>query len=450
MRWFLASAAAPFLLFQTMGCSQASDIVLPSVGQLAISVTATDSDYPAAPLLLRIDGVDHPLSLPNYVATFTVDTGSHTVSLRGLATGCEAGDTIRTVHVTGSAASPVTFNVACSGRYGTLSLTTVTTGADPDVDGYSVQFGNLPVRDIASNGTLLLGRVLVGTYARPALSGVNGNCGWSSPTGATLVSVGPHEAASVTLVIACHATIRGRIVFYSDRDGSGGIWSVLPDGSGLQKVHSTSEAIQFALSPDGARIVTTTLGQVRLYFLDGTVERTLVATNDCWPYHPRWTPDGQTILFASCSSLMSVRPDGTDLHRILSAGDADVSPDGLTLLYRTTSSGLMFALPMSNLQSGTATNLGWYGNVPRWSPSGTRVAYVLFHGGPGLATIDPNGQNMLRLTTFSSGAPSWSPDGTRLAFGSDNDIWIVNADGSGLAVLVGGGSIEASPQWSRP
>ena len=53
----------------------------------------------------------------------------------------------------------------------------------------------------------------------------------------------------------------------------------------------------------------------------------------------------------------------------------------------------------------------------------------------------------------SNQAPVWSPDGSRIAFDrsrdGDFDIYVMNADGSGLVQLTHESGIDARPAWSR-
>ena len=78
-----------------------------------------------------------------------------------------------------------------------------------------------------------------------------------------------------------------------------------------------------------------------------------------------------------------------------------------------------------------------------WSPSGTRLAYV---APGGLWTMSAAGTNRVRLTAGKgeTSGPTWSPDGKRIAFSDLNraggrryDIYVINADGSGLRKLIG-------------
>jgi serine/threonine protein kinase/Tol biopolymer transport system component len=91
-----------------------------------------------------------------------------------------------------------------------------------------------------------------------------------------------------------------------------------------------------------------------------------------------------------------------------------------------------------------------------------QIAYASDSSGvPNLWLMDADGSNAVQLTDLSQGAcqPNWHPDGTKLAFTSPcpknqelysgSSIFVINADGSGLAPLfasVPGG--DFNPTWS--
>jgi len=106
--------------------------------------------------------------------------------------------------------------------------------------------------------------------------------------------------------------------------------------------------------------------------------------------------------------------------------------------------------------------------APVWSPDGRHIAFVSFRdtlaGKWGLADgsiyvieFDPEAGrsgNVWRVTGegASEGWPTWSPDGQRIAFQSDRsgnwDIWIINADGSGLVQLTRHTAHDRYASWS--
>ena len=90
---------------------------------------------------------------------------------------------------------------------------------------------------------------------------------------------------------------------------------------------------------------------------------------------------------------------------------------------------------------------------PRWSPDGSRIAFVESSGVPNdddsllysTRVVSPNGSN-LETVYQAAGSCSrhacvghevaWSPDGTKLLISGSSSISVVNADGSGLKTLV--------------
>lgn len=117
-----------------------------------------------------------------------------------------------------------------------------------------------------------------------------------------------------------------------------------------------------------------------------------------------------------------------------------------------------------------ATNLGpsWADDLaPAWAPDGRHIAFVSLRdtisGKWGLENssiygmvFDPDtaaAGEVWRITDDkgSDGWPTWSPDGRRIAFHSDRngnwDIWIVNADGSGLVQLTTSPEDDRYPNW---
>lgn len=90
---------------------------------------------------------------------------------------------------------------------------------------------------------------------------------------------------------------------------------------------------------------------------------------------------------------------------------------------------------------------------PAWSPDGSQIAFISNRDDPDplgcaqdcfyqLYMIKPDGSDEYKLITteFSTTHPDWHPDGTKLSFDTETnlqgDIYVVNADGSGLLLLI--------------
>lgn len=100
---------------------------------------------------------------------------------------------------------------------------------------------------------------------------------------------------------------------------------------------------------------------------------------------------------------------------------------------------------------------------PAWSPDGSRVVFESDRGGKRrtLFVMNADGSELRPLLPSRTDddcplngkcAARWSPDGKRIAFSSDrfrhqSRIHVVNADGSGLRLLVRGAEAERSYEW---
>ncbi len=98
-----------------------------------------------------------------------------------------------------------------------------------------------------------------------------------------------------------------RITFYSDRSGSYELWSVRPDGSGLEQVTRFGGNANFGIwSPDGAQIVESVFSSgpaaLRWYLLDMRSQAfpmparqmpPFPGEGDFWPFS--WSPDGRRV-----------------------------------------------------------------------------------------------------------------------------------------------------------
>ena len=105
------------------------------------------------------------------------------------------------------------------------------------------------------------------------------------------------------------------------------------------------------------------------------------------------------------------------------------------------------------------TSLIW-SDWPAWSPDGTTLAVAgETDAGPGIYLLDPDGTNPRRISQAELPVdahylqPQWSPDGKQLAYfaGTPNgrdDVYVVNADGSGEHAVAATAASEFWPTWS--
>jgi Tol biopolymer transport system component len=155
---------------------------------------------------------------------------------------------------------------------------------------------------------------------------------------------------------------------------------------------------------------------------DGTGVRNL--TRDAAPdFQPAWSPDGSLIAFVS-------------LHTDVSHLDQIFTID-----------------PVSGERRQLTDVEGGNPQAPAWSPDGSRIAFHVVYGGAldsELFVMNADGTNVVKLTdnTIEDSDAAWSPDGSRIAFVRDGRIETMNPDGGQVEPVTPGTMLAFDPAWS--
>ncbi|MEX2537756.1 MAG: hypothetical protein WD646_03790 [Actinomycetota bacterium] len=238
--------------------------------------------------------------------------------------------------------------------------------------------------------------------------------------------------AAVILVVGVPARAafpgpNGSILFESDRD-PGDVWSMEADGSAATNLTNSSAGstpVRAEASPDGATIAfdTNRDGNREIYLMAGDGSGQHNITNEpSGEIGPAWSPDGNRIAFLTDRDHAGVT---TELY-VMNADGSN-------------------AIRLTNNEEIIETN-------PAWSPDSSKIAFQATEPGVGIdiLTVNPDGTGAANLTTDMSeaaGEPDWTPDGNAIFFSHAEEIWRMNADGTGKTPVITG-HFDHAPQVS--
>jgi hypothetical protein len=186
----------------------------PTTGAIEVSTTSSGDPADANGYRLLLDNVDNqPIATQGSVTLTALPPGSHAVGLGDLAGNCAVtGDNPRAVTVVAGATATVAFEIVCQApppTSGVLELTTSTTGANPDPDGYRFRIDNGTAQTIGVNARVTVSELAQGDHA-VELSGMAGNCAvGENPRRFTVPAA---DTVQVAFAITCPATTGGLTV----------------------------------------------------------------------------------------------------------------------------------------------------------------------------------------------------------------------------------------------
>jgi Tol biopolymer transport system component len=277
------------------------------------------------------------------------------------------------------------------------------------------------------------------------------------------------------------------LVFVANADGTNERELALPAYSGPARVSTDGTRI-LLFTGDGPNSAT---GKGATVGIDGSGYTVLPISDQTLNYVPQiWSPDGSRIAFEcwdtskpSRNGIYTARTKGGDIVRVTSHDGphdipADYSPNGTQIVfYRAALEepepwDLGGALWVVNVDGSGARRIETPGVMPspgaRWSPDGTKILFSTARAQQtgALWTVNADGSNLTRIfqdtdPNYAYGryatGPVWSPDGSQIMFTLNpiadwfqhprNGIYVINADGTGLAEVIGSSDFKTMAEW---
>jgi Tol biopolymer transport system component len=280
-------------------------------------------------------------------------------------------------------------------------------------------------------------------------------------------------AVAASAILGQGGGIPSSVAFFSARTGNNEIFVMNPDGTDPHRIsEDPASDVDPAISRNGQHIIfTSNRSGNNDIFIVGSAGGTAVnltkhPANDGWP---RWSPNGKHIVFHSNRDgnfeIYIMNADGSAATRLTNYSGVDMypdwSPDGKEIVFRRDID--IYAVDLTNGQTRRLTDAPPLNQMAVWSPNGKQLAFMSARDGyPSVFIMNADGTEQTNLTSKDPGdadsdwlsrAPAWSTDGRQIYFMSfrpstqlDNEIFVMNLDGSGLQRLTNVLGMDGSPR----
>ncbi len=269
---------------------------------------------------------------------------------------------------------------------------------------------------------------------------------------------------------------KGQILFVWDTNSAGSKTDIyVAGGSTITRLTSTPEREadpawswdnkQIAFTRERLDDVSNTGVHMDVYLMnaDGSGGRWLTpAPVSHNRYHPTWSPDGTRIVVSGGNYLEAIDL-ATGAAQFLNQGSGGVLGQGAT--FSPTGGKILLAwgtevftvnpdgTGKTVLETGAA---GSVSQLPAYSPTGNKVAFASNRSGDSeiyVMNADGTGLSQLTKSAGDDSGPTWSPDGKRISFWSTRtgraQIWSMGASGGNPTQLSPSGYWQASPAYSH-
>ncbi len=198
-------------------------------------------------------------------------------------------------------------------------------------------------------------------------------------------------------------------------ENSGGVYVIRPDGNGLSRISERKGGAIW--SPTGEWIALCSWDGVWVVRSDGREER-LLTGHRCEDF------------VGPCKKNLSWSPDGQKIAFVTVEGD----PESLQ------SNREIYVVDLNNLQVTNVSRSPSWDYSPSWSPDGKKIAFNSDRAGQeDIWLVNADGSdpvNLTRTRRVYEFCPAWSPDGSKFAFIVRGQLWVLGSDGTSRRLLV--------------
>lgn len=289
---------------------------------------------------------------------------------------------------------------------------------------------------------------------------------------AEAVRLAPAARGSTDTPVELAQPLPGKIAFAANRDGNWDVYTLTPGRpQSVQRLTDhPADDLYPAWSRDGRRLAFASRrdGNSEIYLMDlesRALQRVTAAPSEEWA--PCWSPDGQRIAYQSDrngqSDIYVASLDGsgeTRLTPVVGNHEApDWSPDGRTFVFDSDqdTAGEVAASISLYLMNADGTNhrrLYGYAESPRWSPDGRAIAFTSRRAGfwqVYVMNADGTGLRQVTEGAWDHRYPAWSPDGRWLAYAANRhgrwQLYASSVDGRETVCLTSGEGDSSFPSW---
>ena len=206
-----------------------------------------------------------------------------------------------------------------------------------------------------------------------------------------------------------------------------------------------------AWSHDGTRIAVSSdvdgKPTLQLFAVDGSSLPTVIDTGGITSYYLTFLPGDREIVFRG-AGIYAIGVDSRGLRTIVPQGTGDyasLSPDGTKVAYQVWD-GVAGSVHIADVSTGRDVTPAFgpppggpiVDDNPTWSPDGSRLVFLRYHGGDGfhVAVMAASGGSVLEIgplvpSTSTRAFVQFSPDGKSILayFAADRSTWLLDPAG---------------------